>query len=180
LPLLVTTRPAKSKLETFTLEVSFGNHSKIVLVILEIPLGLKYFTLEAFSFGNHSKIWSFNPCSHAFVVKKGHFKFSSHHLLTLQDDKTLPMVLDWAIGKQTFDRSKYVCGSNSECYEPDKGSSGYRCRCKAGYEGNPYLSDGCQGTYYTSNEIPKLHNNNISIHIMSIYMSFVNEHTCIN
>jgi hypothetical protein len=115
---------------------------------VEIPPGLKNFTLNAYSFYNHRAIWSFNPCSYAFVVKKDWFSFSSGYLSSLKDNKTLPMVLDWAIGNETCNKSNYVCGQNSECYEPDSGY-GYRCRCKAGYDGNPYLPHGCQCTFYT-------------------------------
>ncbi|KAE8100180.1 hypothetical protein FH972_018105 [Carpinus fangiana] len=110
---------------------------------VEIPPGLKNFTLNAYSFYNHIQIWSFNPCSYAFVVKKDRFSFSPGYLSSLKDNKTLPMVLDWAIGNETCNKSNYVCGRNSECYEPDSGY-GYRCRCKAGYDGNPYLPHGCQ------------------------------------
>jgi hypothetical protein len=131
-----------------------GSCSGIGCCQVEIPPRLKNITLQAYSFGNHSQIWSFNPCSHAFVVKKGYFNFSSHYLYTLQDDETLPMVLDWAIGNETCEyaqtKSDFVCGRNSACDDPDNGY-GYRCKCKDGYDGNPYLPDGCQGTYCSSN-----------------------------
>jgi hypothetical protein len=117
---------------------------------VDIPPGLKNFTLEAYSFKNHTGISSFNPCSYAFVVKQDHFNFSTDYLYTLKDNKTLPMVLDWAIGNETCEfaqsKSDYVCGGNSTCYDPDNGY-GYRCKCKDGYNGNPYLQLGCQGTY---------------------------------
>jgi hypothetical protein len=63
------------------------------------------------------------------------------------------MVLDWAIGTETCEdaaknKSAYVCGGNSTCYNPINGS-GYRCNCTDGYQGNPYLKDGCQGMQST-------------------------------
>jgi hypothetical protein len=119
---------------------------------VEIPSRLKNFTLKAYSFNNHDGISSFNPCSYAFVVKQDHFNFSTDYLYTLKDNKTLPMVLDWAIGNETCKLAQikpdYVCGGNSTCYDPDN-AYGYRCKCKDGYDGNPYLHLGCQGTYYT-------------------------------
>jgi hypothetical protein len=121
---------------------------------VDIPLGLKNFTLKAYSFNKHIGISSFNPCSYAFVVKQDQFNFSADYLYTLKDNKTLPMVLDWAIGNETCEfaqiKPDYVCGGNSKCYDPSNGY-GYRCKCKDGYDGNPYLPLGCQGKYYTSN-----------------------------
>ncbi|KAB1207008.1 Wall-associated receptor kinase 2 [Morella rubra] len=35
------------------------------------------------------------------------------------------------------------CERNSECLDVETGS-GYFCKCKQGYQGNPYLPDGCQ------------------------------------
>jgi hypothetical protein len=117
---------------------------------VDIPPGLKMFTLQANSFHNHTRILSFNPCSYAFVVRKDQFSFSSDYLYTLKDIETFPMVLDWAVGNETCEfaqsKSDYVCGGNSTCYDPDNGY-GYRCKCKDGYNGNPYLQLGCQGTY---------------------------------
>ncbi|GJZ45878.1 hypothetical protein Tco_0593474 [Tanacetum coccineum] len=40
------------------------------------------------------------------------------------------------------------CKDKSECYDVDGG--GYRCRCNQGYEGNPYLGQGCQGVLFDS------------------------------
>nr|POE55804.1 wall-associated receptor kinase 3 [Quercus suber] len=63
----------------------------------------------------------------------------------------MPMVLDWAIGKETWvvgsktcavNTLKYLCGGNSTCKPSENG--GHFCLCKDGYRGNPYLKDGCQ------------------------------------
>jgi hypothetical protein len=60
------------------------------------------------------------------------------------------VVLEWSIGDdgcETAVRSPgYACVSdNSSCYNAASGR-GYICNCTQGFEGNPYLPNGCKGT----------------------------------
>ncbi|BBH01172.1 wall-associated kinase 2 [Prunus dulcis] len=114
-----------------------------------IPSGLQVRTVTMSSYYNHTFIWDFNPCSYSFIVEEGQFTFSSKSFQELKSISRLPMVLNWAIGDEPCDaaqhRQDYACKGNSTCVNP-LNLSGYFCECLPGYEGNPYLPDGCQDT----------------------------------
>ncbi|KAJ9545338.1 hypothetical protein OSB04_025045 [Centaurea solstitialis] len=113
-----------------------------------IAKGLKDYITSFFSFDNHTKIQSFNPCGMAFLGEEDRFKFLGASDLNNIDeliDKTLssvPIVLYWVIGGNGSCKEATECKGNSFCKNAD--ISGYHCICKEGYEGNPYLDAGCQ------------------------------------
>lgn len=72
-------------------------------------------------------------------------------------------ILNWIITDQSCEDAKlnmttFACVDQHSSCNDDKISSngqkilGYRCQCKTGYEGNPYLRNGCKGT---SNSFPR-------------------------
>ncbi|KAF8660555.1 hypothetical protein HU200_057578 [Digitaria exilis] len=117
-----------------------------------IPDGLTSYAVAFYSVYNDSNNLQFNPCSDAALVETESFKFSSHYITTRQFNETYegrqPLVLDWAIGKVACDvatnMSSYACRHiNSECVNSTNGP-GYLCNCSNGYDGNPYVPDGCR------------------------------------
>jgi hypothetical protein len=61
------------------------------------------------------------------------------------------VVLDWSIGHddcKTAVRNPagYACRSNNSFCSDATSGRGYICKCNQGFDGNPYLPDGCKGT----------------------------------
>ncbi|XP_058110529.1 wall-associated receptor kinase 2-like isoform X1 [Magnolia sinica] len=118
----------------------------------EIPKGLKRFAVEFTSFNRHRNVSSFNPCSFAFLGEEDVFRFKPLDLedtKLLERSRSIPVVIDWVIGNEGCEiarknSSTFACVSeNSDCYNSITGM-GYLCNCSKGYEGNPYLTGGCQ------------------------------------
>ncbi|KAF7849696.1 hypothetical protein BT93_L0380 [Corymbia citriodora subsp. variegata] len=128
-------------------DVSNGSCAGIGCCETSIPRGSFGYRISIRSFYNHRYVLDFNPCSYAFVTKDGFYNFSVGDLNQLQFNQST-LVLDWAIGNQTCEDAKqdstsYMCTNNTICTNAENGS-GYKCNCKKGYRGNPYLVNGCQ------------------------------------
>ncbi|KAL6197101.1 hypothetical protein ACLB2K_032713 [Fragaria x ananassa] len=131
---------------------------------INIPSGLNNVSVQVSSYDNHKQVWSFNPCSYAFIAEQGQFNFNSSSFKQLNDTARIPADLNWAIGNETdpcdqaYIRKDFVCKANSKCSNrPIKGSVGYLCECLPGYDGNPYHPDGCKGIDYCTASNPCLY-----------------------
>ncbi|XP_042477593.1 wall-associated receptor kinase 2-like isoform X1 [Macadamia integrifolia] len=129
-------------------DVTNGSCTGIGCCQTSIPKGFGSFNVTVDSYENHTHVFDFNPCSYAFIVQSSWFNFSVSDLFNFKSiEECVPVVYDWAVDLKSCEeavknQTTYAC-KNSECVT-SKNGIGYSCSCPEGYEGNPYLQDGCQ------------------------------------
>ncbi|XP_027365098.1 wall-associated receptor kinase 2-like isoform X2 [Abrus precatorius] len=111
---------------------------------ISVPNGVYGFEMQTWSMNNHSPVRDSYPCNYAFCVGEGYYNFKTTNLENLET-KSMPVVLDWAVGNQTCEEAQnigsYACkDKNSVCLISTNGI-GYRCKCNNGFQGNPYVHD---------------------------------------
>ncbi|XLS89311.1 hypothetical protein HN51_065319 [Arachis hypogaea] len=91
-----------------------------------------------------------NTCSYAMIVSDAwlhSYGLGIQKLSNVENMIDVPAVLEWEIRydmgiNSTLSPSRACCDASS-LTSPSNTSSGFRCRCLDGYDGNPYIRGGC-------------------------------------
>ncbi|KAH7850391.1 hypothetical protein Vadar_032166 [Vaccinium darrowii] len=122
---------------------------------IPLPRTIHSFDIGVYSVNTEKRAWTKNgSCNLAFIVDKKLSKYDSQidwisrYGNWTNEKFSIPLVLDWGIGnvscREARKSKNYLCSQNAGCRDVDAAGGGYNCYCKQGYQGNPYVSDGCK------------------------------------
>ncbi|KAL6140385.1 hypothetical protein ACLB2K_058685 [Fragaria x ananassa] len=81
-------------------------------------------------------------CKYAFLVDQESWVYDSTGLSSIKNVMYIPVLLDWNLNRystvQIYGRHDWTNDSTMNC------TSAHQCACSRGYQGNPYLIDGCR------------------------------------